>query len=63
MGNNVGRIHYEIPDDVHRDAKAAAGLEGVTLREFLIRALQERATVVLRRRMETGELSEDHDTD
>jgi hypothetical protein len=50
----VGRIHYEIPDDVHRDAKAAAALEGVTLREFLIRALQQRATEVLVRRMEAG---------
>jgi uncharacterized protein (DUF1778 family) len=35
---------------VHRDAKAAAGLEGVTLREFLIEALRERATQVLQRR-------------
>lgn len=54
MTSTVGRIHYEIPDDVHRDAKAAAGLEGVTLREFLIRALKQRAGDVLQRRMETG---------
>jgi hypothetical protein len=57
--STVGRIHYEIPDDVHRDAKAAAGLEGVTLREFLIRALQQRATEVLVRRMEAGRSPED----
>jgi uncharacterized protein (DUF1778 family) len=50
VSDQVGRVHYEIPDDVHRDAKAAAGLEGVTLREFLIDALRERATQVLRRR-------------
>lgn len=35
-------MHYEIPDDLHRRAKAAAALEGITLREFLIRALDER---------------------
>jgi hypothetical protein len=52
VANEVGRVHYEIPDDVHRDAKAAAGLEGVTLREFLIEALRERATQVLQRREE-----------
>jgi uncharacterized protein (DUF1778 family) len=50
VANEVGRVHYEIPDDVHRDAKAAAGLEGLTLREFLIEALRDRATQVLRRR-------------
>jgi len=61
VNNTVGRIHYEIPDDVHRDAKAAAGLEGVTLREFLIRALQERARDVLERRMETGRPPADED--
>ncbi|MFP3901838.1 MAG: hypothetical protein ACLFXM_13365 [Acidimicrobiia bacterium] len=52
MNDTVGRIHYEIPEDVHRDAKAAAGLEGVTLRDFLISALEGRATEVLRRREE-----------
>ena len=35
------RIHYEIPDDLHRKAKAEAALQGVTLREFLIEALQQ----------------------
>jgi uncharacterized protein (DUF1778 family) len=46
----MGRIHYEIPDEVHRDAKAAAGVEGLTLKDFLIEALRERAQEVLRRR-------------
>ncbi|HKX70792.1 MAG TPA: hypothetical protein VJM75_06165, partial [Acidimicrobiales bacterium] len=34
-------------------------LEGLTLREFLIRALQDRAEVVLRQRMESGKPPED----
>lgn len=34
------RIHYEIPDDLHRKAKAEAALQGVTLRDFLIEALE-----------------------
>jgi predicted HicB family RNase H-like nuclease len=34
------RIHYEIPDDLHRQAKAEAALQGVTLRDFLIEALE-----------------------
>jgi HicB family len=37
----VARVHYEIPDDLHRKAKAAAALQGVTLREFIVRALGE----------------------
>jgi hypothetical protein len=34
-------------------------LEGLTLREFLIRALQDRAESVLRQRMESGKPPED----
>ena len=34
------RIHYEIPDDLHRRAKAEAALRGLTLRDFLIAALE-----------------------
>jgi len=37
----VGLIHYEIPDDIHRQAKAAAALRGVTLREFVTLAIVE----------------------
>ena len=33
------RIHYVIPDDLHREAKAAAAMQGITLREFIIEAL------------------------
>jgi hypothetical protein len=39
----VAVIHYDIPDDLHRKAKAAAALKGQTLKDFLIEAL-ERAT-------------------
>lgn len=36
----VARIHYEIPDDLHRRAKSAAALQGVTLKDFLVRSLE-----------------------
>jgi predicted HicB family RNase H-like nuclease len=35
------RIHYEIDDDLHRRAKAAAALWGQTLKEFVEKALEE----------------------
>jgi hypothetical protein len=35
------RIHYEIDDDLHRQAKAAAALQGKTLKEFIEEALAE----------------------
>jgi len=35
----MARIHYEIPDDLHRRVKAAAAMEGQTLKDFLIEAL------------------------
>jgi predicted HicB family RNase H-like nuclease len=35
------RIHYEIPAELHRRAKAEAALSGSTLKEFVIRALEE----------------------
>jgi len=35
----MARIHYEIPDTLHREAKSAAALEGVTLKAFVIAAL------------------------
>lgn len=37
----VARIHYEIPDELHRKAKAAAALNGQTLKDFLQEALTE----------------------
>lgn len=36
----VARIHYEIPDDLHRRAKSAAALAGQTLKDFLQEALE-----------------------
>jgi predicted HicB family RNase H-like nuclease len=38
---NVALINYEIPDDLHRRAKAAAALQGVSLKAFLIDALSK----------------------
>ena len=35
----VARIHYEIPDDLHREVKARAAIEGKTLKQYLIDAL------------------------
>lgn len=39
----VARIHYEIPDEVHRQAKSAAALQGKTLKQFVIEALEAAA--------------------
>lgn len=36
---DMARIHYEIPDELHRKVKARAALEGVTLKDFIIEAL------------------------
>lgn len=38
------RVHYEIDDDLHRQAKAAAALEGITLKEFVEDALAAAVT-------------------
>lgn len=37
------RINYELPDSTHRRAKVAAAREGLTLKDFLIKALDEKA--------------------
>ena len=39
MPTTVARIHIEVPDDLHRRAKAAAAMAGVTLKEFVLQAL------------------------
>lgn len=36
---DVARIHYEIPDDLHRQVKSHAALEGKTLKQYVIDAL------------------------
>lgn len=33
------RIHYEIDDVLHRKAKAAAAMQGISLKEFIERAM------------------------
>lgn len=34
-------IHYELPDDLHRKAKAAAAMADMTLKDFIVTALEE----------------------
>ena len=36
---DVAQINYEIPDDLHHQAKAAAAMLGVTLKAFVIEAI------------------------
>ena len=38
---DMARIHYEVPDDLHRKAKSAAALQGITLKEFVLVALEQ----------------------
>ncbi len=40
MSHNVARVHYEIDDDLHRECKAEAALDGLTLKDFVVRALR-----------------------
>lgn len=37
---DVARIHYEIPDDLHRQVKAEAAMRGLTLKDYVIEALR-----------------------
>lgn len=39
MGN-MARIHYVIDDELHRRAKAAAAMKGISLKDFVIHALE-----------------------
>lgn len=39
--SSVAAINYDIDDDLHRRAKAAAALQGVTLKAFLEEALED----------------------
>ena len=38
---NMAVIHYDIPDDLHRKAKSAAALQGISLKAFLEAALAD----------------------
>lgn len=42
--SSVAAINYDIDDDLHRRAKAAAALQGVTLKAFLETALEAAVT-------------------
>jgi predicted HicB family RNase H-like nuclease len=37
----MARIHYVIPDDLHRKAKGIAALQGITLKDFITSAIAE----------------------
>lgn len=40
-----GCVHFfirDVPEDVHRKAKSKAALLGISLREFVVQALQEK---------------------
>ena len=39
----VPRLHIELPDNLHRRAKVAAAQRGVTLKAFVIEALERLA--------------------
>ena len=41
MTSTMARVHYEIDDDLHRQAKSAAALAGITLKQFLEDALRD----------------------
>jgi predicted HicB family RNase H-like nuclease len=38
----MARIHYEIPDSIHREAKSQAALHGVTLKDYITAAISEK---------------------
>lgn len=42
-------VHYTIDDELHRRAKIAAAQLGITLKEFLERALEEKVKAVERK--------------
>lgn len=44
--NGIARIHYKIDDELHRRAKAAAAITGVTLKAFVEEALAEKTAKV-----------------
>ena len=38
----MGNINIEIPEDVHRKVKAFCALQGMTIKQFIISALEEK---------------------
>ncbi len=43
MTTAMPRINIDIPAEVHRAAKSEAALQGVPLRDYVVRALEETA--------------------
>ena len=50
----VARIHYEIPDELHRRVKAAAAMRGVTLKDYIVEVLSRAVEADARERDRTA---------
>lgn len=50
----MARIHYEIDDNLHRRSKAAAAMQGITLKAFIEHALEEATKTADRDRKAPG---------
>ena len=50
----VARIHYEIPDELHRRVKAAAAMRGVTLKDYIVEVLSRAVEADARERERTA---------
>jgi len=50
----VARIHYEIPDDLHRRVKAAAAMRGMTLKDYIVEVLSQAVEADARARDRPG---------
>lgn len=37
----MARVNIDLPDEVHRQAKAAAALRGISLKDFVVAALKD----------------------
>ena len=48
---DVTRVYYDLPEDLHREAKSAAAWEGMSLRLYLIDALREAVAKTDEKRM------------
>ncbi len=44
----MARINIELPDELHRKAKAQAALRGVNLKDYIVEAIQEKNKLKLK---------------
>jgi predicted HicB family RNase H-like nuclease len=40
--SDITRVHIELPDEVHHDAKVAAARRGITLKAWVTEAIEEK---------------------